>query len=133
MTKPVPQLFSPPPLKRSVDSKTPVFILYSANTSSMLGKGSKLAVYFQPGELPRPLPDFIDVMIYIGGPPDETANTRVYALGFYRDKQHDSVYRYNELLTGGHSRIGTVYLPKSTFSDAPPETCWLEVTVPAGA
>src|SRR5947207_2039759 len=128
MTKPVPQLFSPPPLKRSVDSKTPVLILYSANTSSMLGKGSRLAVYFQPGELPRRLPDFVDVMIYTGGPTDETANSRVYALGFNSEK--GSVYRYDELLTGGDKGIGSVYLPKSTFSDAPPETCWLEVTLP---
>jgi hypothetical protein len=133
MTKPVPQLFSPPPLKRSVDSKTPVLILYSTNTSSMLGKGSKMEVYFQPSELPRPLPGFVDWMIYTGGSPDETAKSRVYAFGLNRDKQHDSVYRYDELRTGGHSRIGSVYLPKLTFSDAPPETCWLEVTLPAGA
>jgi len=137
MTKPVSQpreaFFPPQRLKRSADSKTPVLILYSANTSSMLGKGSRLAVYFQPGELPRPLPDFLDVMIYIGGSPDETAKSRVYALGLNRDNQHDSVYRYDELLTGGQKRIGSVYLPKLTFSDAPPETCWLEVTLPAGA
>ena len=100
----------------------------------MLGKGSRVPVYFQPSELPRPFPDFIKMWnIYTGGPTDETANSRVYALGLNRDKQHDSVYRYDELRTGGHSRIGSIYLPKPTFSDAPPETCWLEVTLPAGA
>jgi hypothetical protein len=133
MTKPVPQpaFFPPKRLKRSADSKTPVLILYSGSTSSMLGKGSRLNVYFQPGELPRPLPDFVDVMIYTGGPTDETANSRVYALGFNSEKGY--VYRYDEPLTGGDKGIGSVYLPKLTFSDAPPETCWLEVTLPAGA
>src|SRR5258706_10088917 len=133
MAKPVPQLFAPPPLKRSVDSKTPVLILYSANTSSMLGKGSRVAVYFQPSELPRPLPGLVDWMIYTDDSPEETAKSRVYSLGLNHDNQHDSVYRYHELRTEGQSRIGDVYLPKLIFSDAPPEMCWLKVTLRAGA
>jgi hypothetical protein len=138
MTKPVskPREAFFPPLRLNLSTESEVInsILYSGSASSVLGKGARLQLYIKPDELPSPLPAFIHVMIYIDGPQEATAKTRVYALGFNSEKQRDS-FRYDPLVTGWNNRIGKVYLPKLTFSDAdaPPERCWLEVTLPAGA
>jgi hypothetical protein len=78
------------------------------------------------------LPESIELMVWLDAMPSVSGAERVLPLR--RDhKELDAaatVARYSEVVEfGSKRRIGTVYLPTTTFDspDAPPEQCWIVI------
>jgi len=124
MTKPNAAFFPRLVLRRSKQSQTGS-ILYSASTSSMLGRGTRVGLYVAPGWLPKPIPEAVSIMVYRDAPPEPREGRKMVALTLERVCAGSAV-RYNDPL----GVVGTVYLPEAVFGSTTPERCFLEFEFP---
>ena len=120
--------FPPFKLNRSNDSQA-ASVLYSANTTRHFGKGSPtLAIYIKQHTLPLPIPESIDVMVYLDNKPPVSPQGRVHCLTHTSTHPANSIRYDIENDWSNEQGITSVYLPLGVFRDTPPEQCFLQIT-----